>query len=34
VLKTKAGGMKIPAGHTWIELLPRNSAGGRLSYQG
>jgi hypothetical protein len=26
--------MKIPAGHTWIELLPRNSAGGRLSYQG
>ena len=34
VLKTKAGEMKIPAGHTWIELLPRNGAGGRLSFQG
>jgi hypothetical protein len=34
VLRTRAGNMKIPAGHTWIELLPRDSAGGRLSYQG
>ncbi len=34
VLKTRAGNMKIPAGHTWIELLPRNAAGGRLSFQG
>ncbi len=33
VLRTKAGKMKIPAGHTWIELLPRNGAGGRLSFQ-
>ena len=34
VLRTKAGKMKIPAGHTWIELLPRNGAGGHLSFQG
>ena len=34
VLKTRAGKMKIPAGHTWIELLPRNGAGGHLSFQG
>ena len=34
VLKTKAGNMKIPAGHTWIELLPRNGAGGRLRLPG
>lgn len=34
VLRTKAGKMKIPAGHTWIELLPRSSAGGHLSFSG
>ncbi len=34
VLRTKAGTLKIPAGHTWIELLPRDQAGGRLSFQG
>ena len=34
VLRTRAGTMKIPAGHTFIELLPRNSAGGRLSFSG
>jgi hypothetical protein len=34
VLKTRAGKLKIPAGHTWIELLPRNGAGGQLSFQG
>ena len=33
VLKTRAGNMKIPAGHSWIELLPRDAAGGRLSFQ-
>jgi hypothetical protein len=32
VLRTRAGTMRIPAGHTFIELLPRNSAGGRLSF--
>ena len=34
VLRTRAGKMKVPAGHTWIELLPRNGAGGHLSFQG
>lgn len=34
VLRTRAGKMKIPAGHTWIELLPRDGAGGHLSFQG
>ena len=32
-LKTRAGMLKIPAGHTWIELLPRDQAGGRVSFQ-
>lgn len=32
-LRTRAGKVKIPAGHTWIELLPVNQAGGRVSYQ-
>ncbi|MGI9155053.1 MAG: DUF3048 domain-containing protein [Marmoricola sp.] len=32
--KTKAGALKIPAGHTWIEVLPVDSKGGSLSFHG
>jgi hypothetical protein len=30
-LRTKAGELKVPAGRTWIELVPQN--GGNVSYQ-
>jgi hypothetical protein len=30
--KTKAGKLKIPAGHTWIEVLPVDGKGGHLSF--
>jgi hypothetical protein len=32
-LTTRVGTVKVPAGHTWIELLPRDQAGGRVSFQ-
>jgi hypothetical protein len=32
VLSTAAGSMKVPAGHVWIELLPRNNGGGNISW--
>lgn len=31
--KSKAGTMKIPAGHTWIEVLPVDAKGGSLSFR-
>jgi hypothetical protein len=32
-LTTSSGSsMKVPAGHVWIELLPNNKAGGRLTF--
>ncbi|MGO4258424.1 DUF3048 domain-containing protein [Marmoricola sp. RAF53] len=31
-LSTAAGSLKVPAGHTWIELLPKDVAGGHLSF--
>lgn len=33
-LSTPAGPVKVPAGKTWIELLPEDGAGGRLSFAG
>jgi hypothetical protein len=30
--KNKAGALKIPAGHTWIEVLPVDAKGGSLSF--
>jgi hypothetical protein len=33
VLKDAAGAvMKVPAGHTWVEVLPKDAKGGSLSY--
>jgi hypothetical protein len=32
VLTTAAGTLKVPAGHVWIELLPRNSQGGKVTF--
>ena len=29
-LRTAAGALKVPAGHVWIELVPRDQAGGRV----
>ncbi|MGN6252975.1 MAG: DUF3048 domain-containing protein [Marmoricola sp.] len=31
-LSTKAGALKIPAGHVWIELCPRDQDGGNVSF--
>jgi hypothetical protein len=31
-LSTAAGAMKVPAGHVWIELLPRANAGGAITW--
>ena len=31
-LTTSAGTMKVPAGHVWIELLPKDKFGGKLSF--
>ncbi len=31
--KTKAGKLRIPAGHTWIEVLPVDAKGGSLSFR-
>ena len=31
-LSTAAGAMKVPAGHVWIELVPMNRFGGRVSF--
>ena len=32
VLRTAAGPMKVPPGHVWIELLPRNRDGGAIRF--
>ena len=29
-LSTKAGAVKVPAGHVWVELVPTDKAGGRV----
>ena len=31
-LSTAAGPLKVPAGHVWIELVPTDKAGGRVSF--
>ncbi len=31
-LSTAAGAMKVPAGHVWIELVPMNRFGGRVTF--
>ncbi|RZI90800.1 MAG: DUF3048 domain-containing protein [Microbacterium sp.] len=33
VLSTAAGPLTVPAGHVWIELLPRNSDGGKITFK-
>lgn len=33
VLSTVAGEVKVPAGHVWMELLPRNSQGGSITFR-
>ncbi|MCZ4498018.1 MAG: hypothetical protein JWQ74_571 [Marmoricola sp.] len=33
VLTTAAGPLKVPAGHVWIQLLPRDKDGGKLSFE-
>jgi hypothetical protein len=33
VLSTAAGPLKVPAGHVWIELLPRDSQGGKVTFR-
>ncbi|MCX6395422.1 MAG: DUF3048 domain-containing protein [Propionibacteriales bacterium] len=33
VLTTAAGPLTVPAGHVWIELLPRDSDGGSLTFK-
>ncbi|WP_183407854.1 DUF3048 domain-containing protein [Nocardioides marmoriginsengisoli] len=33
VLNTAAGPLKVPAGHVWIELLPRDSQGGKVTFK-
>jgi hypothetical protein len=33
VLATAAGELKVPPGHVWIELLPRDKAGGRINFR-
>jgi len=33
VLTTAAGPLKVPAGHVWMELLPRDKDGGKLSFK-
>jgi Protein of unknown function (DUF3048) N-terminal domain/Protein of unknown function (DUF3048) C-terminal domain len=32
VLSTAAGTLKVPAGHVWIELVPGNSQGGKVTF--
>ena len=32
-LSTAAGPLKVPAGHTWIELVPIDKDGGRVTFQ-
>ena len=32
-LSTKAGSVKVPAGHVWIELVPIDKDGGRVAYR-
>ena len=32
-LSTKAGPVKVPAGHVWIELVPNDKDGGKLVYR-
>ncbi|MEP6815552.1 MAG: DUF3048 domain-containing protein [Marmoricola sp.] len=32
--RTRAGKLKIPAGHTWLEVLPVNAKGGALTFGG
>ena len=34
VLETAAGEMRVPAGHVWIELLPRAKDGGSVKFTG
>ncbi len=31
-LSTAAGPMKVPAGHVWVELVPTDKAGGRVTF--
>jgi hypothetical protein len=31
-LSTAAGPMKVPAGHVWVELVPNDKAGGRVTF--
>ena len=32
-LSTAAGPLKVPAGHTWIELVPIDKDGGKITFQ-
>jgi hypothetical protein len=32
-LSTAAGTLKVPAGHTWIELVPIDKDGGKVTFQ-
>ena len=32
-LSTAAGPLKVPAGHIWIELVPIDKDGGRVTFQ-
>ena len=32
-LRTAAGPMKVPAGHVWIELVPTDKAGGKVTFR-
>lgn len=31
-LRTAAGPLKVPAGHVWVELVPNDKAGGRVTF--
>jgi len=31
-LKTASGPLKVPAGHVWVELVPNDKAGGRVTF--
>ena len=32
VLRTAAGPLKVPAGHVWVELVPNDQSGGKLTF--
>ena len=32
-LRTAAGPLKVPAGHVWIELVPTDKAGGKVTFR-